>query len=61
MIGSYSEMPISEEHINMYDEVNSSLSRRLIVKTSPQVNLDSGNSILNVYGCEVNNVMCFPC
>lgn len=41
MIGSYNEMPISEEHINIYDEVNLSLSRRPIVKTSPQVNLDS--------------------
>ncbi|KAK4416768.1 Ubiquitin carboxyl-terminal hydrolase 26 [Sesamum alatum] len=34
-IGSYKEMPISEEH--MSDEVNVSLSRRAIVKTSPQV------------------------
>ncbi|KAL0332705.1 UNVERIFIED_CONTAM: Ubiquitin carboxyl-terminal hydrolase 26 [Sesamum calycinum] len=36
IIGSYREMPISEEHLSMSDEVNVSLSRRAIVKTSPQ-------------------------
>lgn len=39
MIGSYEEMSVSEEHTSMSDEVNISLSRKLIVKTSPQVNL----------------------
>ncbi|KAL0343137.1 UNVERIFIED_CONTAM: Ubiquitin carboxyl-terminal hydrolase 26 [Sesamum angustifolium] len=37
IIGSYREMPISEEHLSMSDEVNVSLSRRAFVKTSPQV------------------------
>ncbi|KAH6812671.1 ubiquitin-specific protease 26 [Perilla frutescens var. frutescens] len=37
MIGSLKEMPLSEEHISMSDEVNINLSRRPIVKTSPQV------------------------
>ncbi|KAI3451487.1 hypothetical protein Pfo_008152 [Paulownia fortunei] len=37
MLGSYKEMPISEENVNMLDEVNMSLSGRPIVKTSPQV------------------------
>lgn len=37
IIGSYPDMPISEEQLSMSDEVNVSLSRRAIVKTSPQV------------------------
>lgn len=45
-------MPISEEHINISDEVNMSLSRRPIVKTYPQVNLESQYSIFYAYGWE---------
>ncbi|KAL8477228.1 hypothetical protein ACS0TY_029500 [Phlomoides rotata] len=37
MTGSCNDMSIPEEHINMYDEVNMTLSRRPIVKTIPQV------------------------
>ncbi|PIN21050.1 Ubiquitin carboxyl-terminal hydrolase [Handroanthus impetiginosus] len=37
MIGSQKEMPISEEHINASDDVNVKLSRKPIIKTSPEV------------------------
>lgn len=47
-IGSYEEMPVSEEHTSMSDEVNINLSRKLIVKTSPQVNM--GCQYLVSYG-----------
>lgn len=38
MIESYEGMQLSEEHISVPDEVDMSSSRRLIVKTFPQVN-----------------------
>ncbi|KAG8383772.1 hypothetical protein BUALT_Bualt04G0048500 [Buddleja alternifolia] len=37
LAGSTEEMAISEEHINLSDELNTDLSRRPIVKTCPQV------------------------
>lgn len=37
MIESYEGMQLSEEHISVPDEVYMSSSRRLVVKTSPQV------------------------
>ncbi|XP_047975404.1 ubiquitin carboxyl-terminal hydrolase 26 [Salvia hispanica] len=37
MKGSYEEMQLSEDHMSTPDDVNMSLSRRPIIKTSPQV------------------------
>lgn len=39
MKGSYEEMQLSEDHMSTPDDVNMGLSRRPIIKTSPQVNL----------------------
>lgn len=48
MIGSYEEMPLSEEHISVPNEDDMGVSRRLLVKTYPQVNL----------ACQLSGILC---